>query len=94
MLSSGVIRPSSSPWNSPLVLIKKKDGTWCFCIDFCKVNAITHHDAYPLPRVDETLDSLAYASVFTTLDLALGYWQVELEESAKEKTAFSTPGGH
>ena len=94
MLSSGVIRPSSSPWNSPLVLIKKKDGTWRFCIDLRKVNAITHRDAYPLPRIDETLDSLAHASVFTTLDLASGYWQVELEESAKEKTAFSTPGGH
>ena len=73
MLSSGVIRPSSSPWNSPLVLIKKKDGTWRFCIDFRKVNAITHRDAYPLPRIDETLDSLAHASVFTTLDLASGY---------------------
>ena len=58
------------------------------CIDFRKVNAITHRDAYPLPRIDETLDSLAHASVFTTLDLASGYWQVELEESAKERQPF------
>ena len=94
MLSSGMIRPSSSLSNSPLVLVKKKDGTWHFCIDFGKVNAMTHRDASPLPRINETLDSLAHASVFTTLDLASGYWQVELEESAKEKTAFSTPGGH
>ena len=70
MLSSGVIRPSSSPWNSPLVLVTKKDGTWRFCIHFRKVNAMTHRDAYPLPRIDETLDSLAHALVFTTSDLS------------------------
>ena len=78
----------------PVGRVKKKDGTWRFCHDFRKVNAMTHCDAYPLPQIDETLDSLAHASVFTTLDLASGFWQVELEESAKEKTACSTPGGH
>ena len=88
MLEAGVICPSSSPLSSPLVLVKKKDGTWRFCIDFRKVNAVTHRDAYPLPRIDETLDSLAKASLFSTLDLASGYWQVELEEAAREKTAF------
>ena len=60
---------------------------------FWKVNAMTHRDAYPLPRIDETLDSLVKASLFSTLDLASEYWQEELEESAKEKTAFSAVGG-
>ena len=93
MLDTGMIHPSSSPWSSPLGMVKK-NGTWRFCIDFCKINAVTHRDAYPLPRIDETLDSLANASLFLSLDMASGYWQVELEESAKEKTAFSTLGGH
>lgn len=94
MLQTGVVRPSTSPWSSPVVLVKKRDGAWRFCIDFRKVNAATHRDAYPLPRIDETLDSLANAVLFTTLDLASGYWQVELDESSKEKTAFSTSAGH
>ena len=93
MLDAGVIRHSITPWSSPVVLIHKKDGNWRFCIDFCQVNAITHKDAYPLPKIEETLDSLSGAQYFSTLDLASSYWQVELEESAREKTAFSTPVG-
>ena len=93
MLNQGVIRPSNSPWASPVVLVRKKDGTWRFCIDFRKLNSVTHRDAYPLPRIDATLDSLAGAKFFSTLDLASGYWQVELEEEDKEKTAFTTPHG-
>ena len=94
MLQQGVIQPSFSPWSSPVVMVKKKDGTWRFCIDYRKLNDVTHRDAYPLPRVDATLDSLAGSMFFTTLDLASGYWQVELEPNDKEKTAFSTSKGH
>ena len=93
MLEKGVIRRSVSPWSSPIVLVRKKDGNWRFCIDFRKVNFVTHKDAYPLPKIEETLDSLSGAKYFSTLDLASGYWQVELKEEAKEKTAFSTPLG-
>ena len=63
-------------------------------MDYRKVNAATHRDAYPLPRIDATLDSLTGSVYFTTLDLASGYWQVELDETVKETTAFSTPDGH
>ena len=94
MLQQGIVQPSTSPWSSPVVRVKKRDGTWRFCIDYRKLNAVTHQDAYPLPRIDETLDSLAGSTYFTTLDLAAGYWQVGIEECDKEKTAFSTRRGH
>ena len=63
-------------------------------MDYRKLNDVTHHDAYPLPRIDSTLDSLAGSTLFTTLDLASGYWQVEVDTAHKEKTAFSTSKGH
>ena len=94
MLEQSVIRPSTSPWSSPVVMVRKNDGSWRFCVDYRKLNSVTHRDAYPLPRIDATLDSLSGCKYFTTLDLASGYWQVALEESDKEKTAFSTPQGH
>ncbi len=94
MLQQGVVSPSNSPWSSPIVMVRKSDGSWRFCVDYRKVNSATRHDAYPLPRIDATLDSLAGSVYFTTLDLASGYWQVEMEEESKEKTAFSTPDGH
>ena len=75
-------------------MVKKKDGTWHFCVNYRKLNAITHCDAYPLPRVYATLESLAGSILFTTLCLASGYWQVEVDPVDKEKTAFSTPKGH
>jgi len=93
MLQHGVVQPSTSPWASPIVLVKKKDGTIRFCVDYRQLNDVTRKDAYPLPRKDETLDALSGAKVFTTLDLASGYWQVEMSAADREKTAFATRHG-
>ena len=93
MLVRKVIQPSTSPWASPVVLVKKKDGSTRFCIDYRKINAITHKDAYPLPRIDDTLDTLSGAQWFSTVDLLSGYWQVEVAEEDKPKTAFATREG-
>ena len=94
MLHQGMIRENNSPWSSPVVMVKKEDGSWRFCIDFRKLNERTEKDAYPLPRIDETLEALAGSRFFSTLDLASGYWQVEVEENDRGKTAFSTREGH
>ena len=94
MLQNGIITPSASPWSSPVILVRKKNGSYRFCVDYRALNGITIKDAYPLPRVDETLDSLGGAQYFSTLDLASGYWQVEVDPSDRPKTAFSTPQGH
>ena len=93
MLSQGVIQPSTSPWSSPIVLVKKKDGSYRFCIDYRKLNSITKNDANPLPRVDDLLDALNGYTMFSTLDLRSGYWQVSMRPEDREKTAFVTPGG-
>ena len=93
MLQNGVVEPSRSPWASPIVLVKKKDGSTRFCVDYRKVNGITRKDAYPLPRIDTTLDTLSGSQWFSTLDLISGYWQVHIEESDRPKTAFCTTEG-
>ena len=93
MEKDDVIRPSSSPWASPVVLVQKRDGTLRFCVDYRKINEVTTKDAYPLPRVDDTLNTLAGSQWFTTLDLLSGYWQVEVAEQHREKTAFCTSEG-
>jgi hypothetical protein len=94
MLANGIIVESSSPWSSPILLVKKKDGTYRFCIDLRRLNSITKRDVYPLPRIDDVLDSLGKAKYFSSLDLQSGYWQVRLHPGDREKTAFSTARGH
>ena len=78
-IEAGVIRPSNSPWSSPIVLVRKKDVGGRWCVDYHRVNDITVKDAYPLPRIDSCLDKLSSAKIFSTLDLQSGYWQLELE---------------
>ena len=75
MQKQNVIDPSSSPWSSPIVLVSKKDGSTRFCVDYRKVNEVTHKDSYPLPRIDDTIEALAGSRWFSTLDLKSGYWQ-------------------
>ena len=93
MEERGIVQPSSSPWASPVVLVPKKDGSMRFCVDFRRLNSITRKDVYPLPRVDDILDTLGNAQYFTTLDLASGYWQVPLDDDARPKSAFTTHQG-
>ena len=93
MEQQGVIRPSTSPWGSPVVLIPKKGGTKRFCVDYRRLNAITKKDVYPLPRIDDILDTLGGNKYFTSLDLASGYWQVGMDEESAPKSAFVTHCG-
>ncbi len=90
MEKAKVIRPSCSPWASPVVLVPKKDGTLRFCVDFCKVNAITKKDSFPLPLMSEVLDSLGNAKYFSSMDLTSGYWNIKIREEDVPKTAFVT----
>jgi hypothetical protein len=93
MLRMDVIEPASGPWSAPVVLIPKPDGSIRFCIDYRKLNAVTKNDSYALPRVDDCLDSLGEARYFTTLDANCGYWQIDVNEDHREKTAFTCHQG-
>lgn len=93
MRKQGVIEESQSPWISPAVLVRKKDGTIRFCVDYRKLNIVTKKDSYPLPRIDDILDQLSGNTWFSTLDLKSGYWQVKINPRDKEKTAFSVGKG-
>ena len=89
----GVIRPSNSPWLSPVVLVRKRDGTLRFCIDYRVLNSVTKPDVFPLPRINDLLDQLGKSKYYTTLDLASGYWQIKVNANSQEKTAFTTHQG-
>ena len=89
MLQIGAIRRSNSPWASAIVLVRKKDGALRFCIDLRKLNERTVKDAYSLPRIEDSLDSLNGSCIFTSIDLKSGYWQVELDEKSIPLTAFT-----
>ena len=89
MLESGAIRPSQSAWCNAGVLVQKKDGSLHFCINFCHLNTCTKKDSYPLPRIQEALSSLVGAGHFSCLDLKSGFWQIKMEETSKQYTAFT-----
>ena len=93
MLAGDQIEPSDSPWSSPVVLVKKKDKTYRFCVDYRKLNSVTVKDSFPIANLSDCLDSLSGSKWFSTLDLASGYWQCEVEESDRHKTAFITHRG-
>ena len=92
LLDHEVISPSHSPWAAPIV-VRKPDSSIRLCVDYRQLNSVTQRDAFPMPRVDDAIDCMAGARWFSTLDLASGYWQVELEEASKAKSAFVTPFG-
>lgn len=93
MLEAGVIRPSHSPYSSPIVLVQKKDGEPRFCVDYRKINNLTVSESTALPPIQDTVRELGNAKVFTTMDLKSGYWQVPVDEGSKQYTAFMTPEG-
>ena len=89
MLQAGAIRPSSSPWCNKVILVRKKDGGLHFCIDFRKLNMRTKKDSYPLPHIQETLDSLEGSRIFSSFNFKSGFWQLEMDEASKQYTAFT-----
>ncbi|MGL5708693.1 MAG: reverse transcriptase domain-containing protein [Aeromonas sp.] len=93
MLKQGIIQPSTSPWCSRVVPIRKKNGKLRLCVDYRALNAITVKDAYPMPRIDEIIDSLADAKIFSTLDATTGYYQIPMKGSDMCKTAFAWKSG-
>ena len=88
-LDAGAICPSQSPWYNAVVLVMKKDGMLCFCVDFCRLNACTKKYSYPLPRIQEALESMAGMAHFSTMDFKNGFWQVKMAPESEQYTAFT-----
>ncbi len=93
MLQADLIQPSNNPWISPVVLVRKKNDSTRFCVNYRRLNSITRKDSYPIPRIDDALDALSGARYFSTLDLRGGYHQVEVDLESRLYTAFVTSSG-
>jgi len=93
MLADGIIQPLASPWSAPVVMVPKKDGKLCFCIDYRKLNAVTKRDQYPLQCNDDLLSATENVKYYATLDITWGYWNLGIAEIDCPKTAFATHEG-
>ena len=94
MLEMGIIEPSNSPYNSPIVIVKKKDNTNRFCIDFRRINVVTKSDSEPMTNSEDVLAKLQKDQYFTKIDFSKGYWQIPIAEESKPITAFSMTNGY
>jgi hypothetical protein len=94
LLEAGVIHPSTSPYSSPLVMVLKKEGTWCMCPNFHSLNKLTIKEKSPIPVIDDLLDELSGAQYFTKLDLCSSYHQIHMKDEDIPKIAFLTHEGH
>ena len=94
MQKAEVVQPACSPWFCPVMIVRKWDGSNRFCVDYRGLNTVTKADIFPLPWIDDLLDQLSKACYFSTLDLASGIWQIQVEPKSRVKTAFATPMGY